>query len=611
MPLTIRRRLVDRVRQWRKIAYAVSAAFVLLAAGVVFLSISAPSSTTEIATGPTFFDPGRSFRSAEDMHQYYPERALGSADAKGVVNWLLEKLPNPEVAQVDTFVVRLGDKDVTLRNVAVVLEGTSREAILVAAPRDTPPVVKVEPLSYATGTAILLELIQVFTARPHEKTLVFLSTEDGSTGGLGIDRFLETSEVADNVSVILSLQGLGKERSESLAAGVTGAQNTTPGWYLELVTNLFGQVGLDLNVPSLLSQAADHALALSKGDQVAGLSRGIPALRLYDDGPGNPTAEGLATQGAVIERLLLSLDTGTQIPSNPGTALLLKSGRYFTERAVTLLAVLMLLPSFAALLIWLFSSRMTWHTVLYHLRNLLSFCLPLLVILGAAYIFGRTGLIPMYRFQVPTSPGASTQPRLAPTLILFLLWLATFIVSRRFLGYFRPREGRATAEMARLFTGNLSLLLALVLAVTHSPFLVLPGLAAAWVWPLATCFAEPVYGGALWRHRLTTNAPVLLFGLSMPLLLYGYLAESTGIGWLRSWWFLTVQTVSGSFGISGPLAAVFFLSALAELAGVKRMRVVPIETLEAPDEFSLLEPPVPRSRRRPRTATRPPLSPWR
>jgi len=44
---------------------------------------------------------------------------------------------------------------------------------------------------------------------------------------------------------------------------------------------------------------------------------------------------------------------------------------------------------------------------------------------------------------------------------------------------------------------------------------------------------------------------------------------------------------------------------------VKRMRVVPIETLEVMDELSLLEPAVPRARRKPRPASTPPLSPWR
>jgi hypothetical protein len=59
MPLTIRRRLVDNVRQWRKMAYAVCAGLVLLASAGVFLSVSSPASSVELASGPTFFDPNR------------------------------------------------------------------------------------------------------------------------------------------------------------------------------------------------------------------------------------------------------------------------------------------------------------------------------------------------------------------------------------------------------------------------------------------------------------------------------------------------------------------------------------------------------------------------
>ena len=47
------------------------------------------------------------------------------------------------------------------------------------------------------------------------------------------------------------------------------------------------------------------------------------------------------------------------MPSDPGRPWCSNSGRYLTSRAVTLLAVLMLLPTIAALLIWLFSSRIS------------------------------------------------------------------------------------------------------------------------------------------------------------------------------------------------------------------------------------------------------------
>ena len=610
MPLTIRRRLVDRVRQLRKIAYAVCAALVVLACAVVFLSISAPASSVEVAIGPTFFDPNRAFRLAQDMWQLYPERSLGSADAADVTSWMEAKLSSFGTPLVDSFQAPLGDREVTIRNIGLVLPGKG-EAILIAAPRDTPAVVKVAPLAYSSGTAVLMELAQVFASRPHQKTLIFLSTEDASSGGLGIDHFLDTSDLTPSITTILSFQGLGKERTRALRAGVTAPQNTTPGWFVQLGSRVLLKSALALQVPSLPSQAADHALALSSGDQVAGLSRGIASLRLYDDTSGSPTAAGLSTQGAAIERLIMSLDAEPEIPADPGTALVLSSGRYLTSRAVTLLAALMLLPTIAVLLIWLFSSRITPRAAGMHVRNLFSFAIPLALIFVLAYALAQWGLIPLYHYQVPTTPGPSTDPRLGPTLLLILLGGAFFVISRHFLGYLKPREGRAETEMTRLCAGFLSLLFGLALLLSRSPFLMLPCLALAWAWPLATCFAEPVYSGAFWRHRFLSNAPLLLLGLIVPVLLYVYLAVGNDIGWLNAWWYVLVQTVSGAYGIRGPAAVVFVTASFLVLLGVKRMRVVPIETLEVMDELSLLELPVPRARRKPRPVSAPPLSPWR
>jgi hypothetical protein len=147
--------------------------------------------------------------------------------------------------------------------------------------------------------------------------------------------------------------------------------------------------------------------------------------------------------------------------------------------------------------------------------------------------------------------------------------------------------------------------------LSRSPFLLLPCLAAAWAWPLTTCFAEPVYTGAFWRHRFLSNAPVLLLGLIVPVLLYAYLAVGNDIGWLNAWWYVLVQTVSGAYGVRGPAAVVFITAGFLVLLGVKRMRVVPIETLEVMDELSLLELPVPRARRKSRAPASRPLSPWR
>src|SRR5665647_506618 len=117
MPLTIRRRLVDRVRQWRKIAYVLCAALVVLAGAVVFLSVSAPASSIEVASGSTFFDPNRALRTAESM-DLYPDRSLDSEDASGVISWLVERFSllldiSKDAVRQDEFTAPLGNSEVT------------------------------------------------------------------------------------------------------------------------------------------------------------------------------------------------------------------------------------------------------------------------------------------------------------------------------------------------------------------------------------------------------------------------------------------------------------------------------------------------------------------
>ncbi len=151
---------------------------------------------------------------------------------------------------------------------------------------------------------------------------------------------------------------------------MTSARSTTPGWLLQLVNSAFDKSQVDTVVPSLWRQAADRAMALADGDQIAGLTRGIPSIRLYDDSPGSPNTTGLQAHGPALERLVMSLDGGAELPGNPGTALLLRSGRYLTDSAITVLAVLCLLPGLAAFIIWMGSARFKFMVTIRHLQNL-------------------------------------------------------------------------------------------------------------------------------------------------------------------------------------------------------------------------------------------------
>ncbi len=618
MPLTIRRSLIDLVRQWRKIAYTVCVALTVVASAGVFVSISSPEAIVPLAPGEPFFDAGRAFRATEDMWNYITT-PTPDGSSPDVFVWFEEQLPGPNMAESVTFDAPMGTETVKLTNYSVRLEGVTDDVILVAAPRDIPSSARVETLTYTSATGVMLELINVFSARPHKKTMVFLSTEDSSNGGLGIDHFLQTSELAGKVSAIISISGVGKveagtEQAHSLSAGVTSSLNTTPGWLLQLVNEALAKSKVETVVPGLWQQAADRAMALAQGDQIAGLSRGIPSIRLYDDSPGNPNLTGLQAHGPSLERLMLSLDEGAELPGDPGTALLLSSGRYLANGAITLLAVLCLLPALAALLIWMGAGRFKFTVLVSHMRNLLSFALPLGLTLLMAYFLSLGQLIPSYHLQVPIG-GDSAQLKIGPALILLLVFALSFVLSRRYLGYLRPREPRPVTEMSKLATGFFAVFLGLMLVTARSAFLMLVCLSLAWAWPLTTCFSEPVYRGVFVRRRLSTNLPLLLLGLLMPFVFYAYISSGLDVGWFSTGWFLMVQTVSGAYGASGPIGFILIISGFAVLLGVRRMKVVPVESLDVEDEMSMLELPPPRARRRKKKdktqeSQYPPLSPW-
>ena len=597
MHLNVRRPLADRIWQWRKTTYAASSVVVAVAFIAVFLFINSPTTGIQVSTKPSFFEAGRALRMAQELADNHPEPLVGSEEARSATTWVANRLKDLEIPYHESeFTTTLGNREAVLRNVAMVFTGSSREAILVSAPRDPDLDARLSPLANATGTAILVELAQGFAVRPHERTIILLSTDGGSYAGLGLDHFLRTDPLAADVGAILSIRGLGREEREVLRAGVSGTESAAPGWYLQLASQTLQESGLGLKVNGIARQIADQALHVSRGEQVAGLRAGIPSMMLYDPGPGEPSSEGIATHGMAVERLVLSLDSGSEIPRDPGTAIVLGSGRYLTRRALSTLGVLMLLPAFAMALTWLLVSRVRPEVWLRYLRNLLSFVLPLglwsAAIYGAAYF----GMLPRYPFQAPAAARAATEPDYLVTAGLIVLGIIILFLSRHYLGHLRAREPLIMAETVKLSTGLSVLTLGLFVLAAHSPFSLLTGLTAAWIWPLATCFAEPRKTSLSWLPQARSNAILLLGGLAGPIALYVYLVLSTGARWWEGWWFAIVQSVSGAYGVTGPIASVLMTAGFFTLLGVRRLQLIPVETLGDHNESDLVAIP-PRVRR--------------
>lgn len=582
MEPTVRRALADRVWQRRRVVYASSLGFVGLVVLIVFFSISTPAAM-ELSSEPSFFNAERSLRTAQELSTLYPERTPGSADAAGALAWYTERLAELDIAhETRSFKVSLGGEDTELTSVTVVLPGASNDALLVSASRDVEDA-PATALDQATGTAVLLDLIQVFAARPHEKTLIFVSTEGATYAGLGLALTLDAEPRTAEVRAGLSLGPLGRSGLEELHGGVIGPGSATPGWLVRLTEASLRRADYRLATPGLTDQVAAQALGLAEGEQVASLRAGIPALLLRGATAEEQgvTSSSLGTQGVAVERLLLSLDAGSDLPADPGTALVLSSGRYVSLSALTALAVAMVLPSLAVALTWVAGTRLRPEGWMRFLRNLVSFSLPLAGVIGAALLAALAGLIPHYPYQAPVNDPPATDARLIPTLLLVVVGVGLFFLSRRFLGYLRPREPVVMAEMGKLTIGLLALAGGLVLLTSHSPFSVLTGISAAWLWPLVTCFSDPRPALFSWVPAFRTNALLLLGGLLAPLLLYGYLAFAVDLGLGSSLWFLVVQTVSGAYGVKGPAAFVLITSGFLVLLGVRRLRLQPVETWEA------------------------------
>ncbi len=118
------------------------------------------------------------------------------------------------------------------------------------------------------------------------------------------------------------------------------------------------------------------------------------------------------------------------------------------------------------------------------------------------------------------------------------------------------------------------------------------------------------------RRRLFTNLPVLILGLLMPLGLLRIHLVDTRCGLVQDRMVPLVQSMAGAYGAAGPIGFMLLVSGFAVLLGVRRMRVVPVESLDVRDEMSMLELPAPRSQTTQgegegaRGQFRPPLSPW-
>src|SRR4051794_35355640 len=146
---------------------------------------------------PPNFDGAATRQLADDFASSFPDRSPSGANSVRAAAWFREQMaPYGLPLASDSWRERTpGLGSVRLRNVWAIAEGQSPEAIVVMAHRDDTgagPGANDD----ATGTAALVELARNYAQSSGLRvrsahTIVFLSTDGGSFGGLGAVRFVE------------------------------------------------------------------------------------------------------------------------------------------------------------------------------------------------------------------------------------------------------------------------------------------------------------------------------------------------------------------------------------------------------------------------------------
>jgi hypothetical protein len=529
---------------------------------------------------PPAFDGAAATALAEDLVGKYPERPPG---ALGPGQWVMEKfaLYGFRIRRETVDAAIPGTGPVTLTNLYAVAPGPTAGSpvIVVMAHRDASPGGRGAD-DNASGTAALIEL-----ARPYARsgggpgrvltpahTIVFLSTDGGSEGGIGAAAFAGLAAYRDRLAAVVNLDSIGGPGNPRLVLAGDEPRSPAASLVQTAADRLLGITGEEPERAPALWQLVDLGFPFSLYEQAPFVAGGVPAVTITTAGdrPPDPLTDvrirspkRLEEVGRAAQGVLSSLDEGLQLTSNSRPYL------YFGPRivagwAVELVLIAMLVPFLAAtvdLFARLRRRRIRLAPAVRSLRSRLAFWL----FVGALFaVFGFFGAWPEGTPR-PLSPDSATAegwPIVALGVLATLSALVWLVPRERLLPRRSPDEDD---ELAGYTAALLALGLVSLVVVALNPFallFVLPSL-HLWLW-LPQLRDRPAW------MRLS----VLAAGLAGPALLAGSFALRLDLG-LDTFWYLTTLVTVGYVEPLAVIVGLAFAAAAAQLAALAVRRYGP------------------------------------
>ena len=512
----------------------------LVALVVVMFSVVPRPAPVGGDAAPDEFDGAAAAKLARQLATIAPERrpgGRGDARAAEMVRAAFARVKGGETT-VETYEGRFDGEGVRLRNVSLLLPGESDDRLVVAAPRDCAEGTCAASSAAATGA--LLELVDSFAGRSHQKTLQFVSLDGSAAGAAGSKRLAAQLEAAPPEAIlVLGAIGAAEPRGPFVVPWSTGPQSTSLGLAESLASAAEDEIGLGSTIPRDTADALIRLAApASLGDQGPLIAESLDAVALSASGdlpldPGSDRLRDLSPAtldgfGRAALALLLNLDAAPGPPAHGPGAYLPLAGKLIPEWAISLLALALLLPVGLVSLEALGRGARDGARVGPALAWVLARALPFVAALVLAYALGEAGVLPRPEFpfdpaRVEPDPGSL----LAAALVLAAFAALALLLGRRLPP--PPAAGEATTPAIG------SLLFAALLAVwVANPFTALLMAPLAHLWLFASM---PEL-----RGRRAIAAVLAAGGLVVPLLAVAGVATQLGSGLLAPWDLLLMFT---------------------------------------------------------------------